>query len=183
MKYAAFSCSRELHEPALDFYRSVLRKTALRYPDLTLRVKKGPQKHTTEMIEFAQLLGLRIDTWDSGQSLLRGYEFDPEKCGKQHRDPVTDWPEPIRLEDPADLVLIFQGRSEGDVARLLTAVALKGGARYPLHIYEERWSRKRGTTPQTFQNIVHRARHKRLTFQIDPAESVVWVPETERQAA
>jgi hypothetical protein len=194
LKSAVFTTSRTLYEPAIDFYRGVLRKTALRYPDLTLRVLKSPGGHTKELVEFAELIGLKLDYWAPLgkwgntasdirlKGMLRGYEFDPERCAKQYRDPVTDWPQTTRQDGRADLVLIFSGHSDGDTATDLGRLALKGGSIYPLHIYKEKWTKKRGNNP-IFRHIVHKTRHKRKTFEFDTAESVIWIPSEERTAA
>jgi hypothetical protein len=194
LKFAIFTTSQKLYEPAIDFYRGILRKTALRYPDLTLRTPQSPGGHTRDLIEFAELIGLKIDYWAPmnkwGNSaseirlkgMLRGYEFDPERCGRQYRDPVTDWPYPVREEPPTDLVLIFSGRSDGDTANDLARLTLKGGSRYALHVYKEKWTKKRGNDP-VFKHIVHKARFRHRPFEFDPAESLVWVPDQERKAA
>lgn len=179
MKSIVFCTSQRLYN--LDFYKDILRKTARKYESLTVRVPKALTLDSKEMIEFCEALGWNVETWAvqkgwdkyadtiRNKAMLRGFQYDP-----YFRTPPD-------FKGEADLCLIFRGKSDKDNAEEIARYALLMGSSIQLHIYREKWTKKKGHDP-VFKGIVHLTRHKDLPFKLS-TERWVYVPGQERKAA
>lgn len=177
MNILVLSASQALYD--LDFYKDILRKTARRYPDLIVRTDGG-NKHARELTEFARALGWRVEVWAvnakwhkynseiRNAQMLTGYVLNPQDLSIERTEPC------------ADLLLAFQGTSQSDNTKDLTKWALANGFR--LHLYREKWTKKKKYKEAIFKGIVHITNHERKPFALS-TESWVYKPSTERIAA